>query len=148
MAAHSQSSSLADADLAYYAYPTYSHSATSSRTDASVPPAPHAAVARSQSQTHTRRTTNSLSKITVPSFSAFRSQASSIPVSSPAKKKLPFQAHSPRAPSLSATEKAAPRLVDPGIRPLSLDSPLRQTASPLSRVEEDSPIQEERRVRE
>ena len=147
MASHSPSSSLADADFDYY--PTYSHSATSSRTDASAPPAPQTGISRSQSQTqsqtHTRRKTNSLSKITVPSFSAFRSQVSSIPISSsPAKKKPPFQAHSPRAPSLSVAERASPRLADPGTRPLSLDSPVRQSSG-LARVDEDTPTPHEER---
>lgn len=63
----------------------------------------------------------------VPSFSAFRSQASSIPLPSPISTQrgpAEFNAmHSSRAASFSMAEKASPRLADPTLRPLSLDSP-------------------------
>ncbi|KAK5137387.1 hypothetical protein LTR08_008965 [Meristemomyces frigidus] len=83
----------------------------------------------------------SLAHISVPSFSAFRSQASSIG-STPKRAPLPFKPlRSPRAASFSLAEKASPRLADPALRPLSLDSPLPQQpsglASELSRSSEE-----------
>ncbi|KAF2162350.1 hypothetical protein M409DRAFT_27354 [Zasmidium cellare ATCC 36951] len=67
--------------------------------------------------TSARKPASSLAQITVPPFSTFRSQ---VPRPNAA-----FQHHpSPRAASFSFSEKASPRLADPSVRPLSLDSPL------------------------
>lgn len=68
----------------------------------------------------------SLANIAVPSFSAFRSQASSIPISSPGKanRLAGTLLASPRPTSFSAAEQPSPRLAEPTSRPLSLDSPL------------------------
>lgn len=100
-----------------------------SNLDETLPEAPNANdTAHAQQQTVRKQA--SLAQIAIPSFSAFRSQASSIPVLSPSvakRKPAPFQPlRSPRAASFSLAEKASPRLADPGLRPLSLDSPLPQ----------------------
>ncbi|KAK5120556.1 hypothetical protein LTR85_006212 [Meristemomyces frigidus] len=102
---------------------------------------PTTGYAAAHPQLQTVRKQASLAQISVPSFSAFRSQASSIPVSSPSapkRKPAPFQPlRSPRAASFSLAEKASPRLADPASRPLSLDSPLPQ--QPSGRTNELSP---------
>ncbi|OQO12325.1 hypothetical protein B0A48_02967 [Cryoendolithus antarcticus] len=66
------------------------------------------------------RKQTSLANITVPSFSAFRSQAASIP----AHRHPAAFLHSPRPISFSAVEQPSPRLTEPISRPLSLDSEL------------------------
>lgn len=131
MASHSQSSSLADFD--YY---NYSHSASSSLSDGSVnlPTTSHPPPSSSSSE-HVRKQ-QSLANIDVPSFSKFRSQVSSIPVSSPStakRKPLPFQ-NLNRPVSQSVVEQGSPRFADPGSRPFSLDSPLQQQFSGASNV--------------
>ncbi|KAK4540559.1 hypothetical protein LTR36_009089 [Oleoguttula mirabilis] len=111
---HSHSSSFADD---YYTSPHEDTALEHPTGYASVP-----------AQQPTVKKQASLAQISIPSFSAFRSQASSIPVSSPSapkRKPAPFQPlRSPRAASFSLAEKASPRLADPASRPLSLDSPL------------------------
>ena len=150
MASHSQSSSLADFD--YY---NYTHSASSSLSNGSGPPQSSTQprpLSREQVKQPVRKQT-SLAQISVPSFSAFRSQASSIPVLSPhgtRRKHPPFPAHLPRAHSVSITEQASPRLVDPTSRPLSLDSPRLDPPTGFTTgisppiLEEDAPEQDER----
>lgn len=82
-----------------------------------------------QSSTSARKPASSLAQITVPAFSTFRSQ---VPRPNAA-----FQHHpSPRAASFSLSEKASPRLADPSVRPLSLDSPL----PPLQEVGSSEPL--------
>ncbi|OQO05145.1 hypothetical protein B0A48_08165 [Cryoendolithus antarcticus] len=66
------------------------------------------------------RKQSSLANITVPSFSAFRSQAASIPTHRHPAAFL----NSPRPISFSAVEQSSPRLTEPISRPLSLDSEL------------------------
>ncbi|KAK6443436.1 hypothetical protein LTR95_000263 [Oleoguttula sp. CCFEE 5521] len=66
------------------------------------------------------RKQTSLANITVPSFSAFRSQAASIPTHRHPAAFL----NSPRPISFSAVEQPSPRLTEPISRPLSLDSEL------------------------
>ena len=150
MASHSQSSSLADVDYDYY---TYSHSASSSLTNGSVHPPATVLLQDRPSQAQVQqpvRKQTSLAQISVPSFSAFRSQVSSIPVLSPngVRRRQPtFPAHSPRAHSLSIAEKASPRLVDPATRPLSVDSPTPQQLTGLAGVVL-SPLTEETGLRQ
>jgi hypothetical protein len=131
--AHHHSSLFADIDYdEARSTSTYSAQGSSRYTSAS-----HSRVASSQAlgeepQYPVRKQT-SLAQIVVPSFSAFRSQTSSIPVVSPSgvkRKQLPLQSHSPRAPSLA--EIPSPRLADPGVRPWSLDSPLHHQSSGLA----------------
>lgn len=70
--------------------------------------------------------------LSVPSFSAFRSQASHIPVLSPVRRKpLPFNA-SPRAASFSHVATARQHDAELNARPLSIDSPLPKRSSGLS----------------
>ncbi|KAK4969233.1 hypothetical protein LTR28_001307 [Elasticomyces elasticus] len=73
------------------------------------------------------RKLKTLPRVVVPSFSAFRAQASSIPRLSPVRAK-PLPLHpSPRSTSFSAAERPPPPLlrdVSSVSRPLSLDSPL------------------------
>jgi hypothetical protein len=78
----------------------------------------------------------SLANIAVPSFSAFRSQASSIPAYSPTKTSRhtgTFLA-SPRPTSSSVAEQPSPRLAEPSSRPYSLGSPLLQQPNGLANV--------------
>lgn len=75
---------------------------------------------------------SSLAQITVPSFSAFRSQTSGIPTT--ATRKHNSLLPSPRPTSFSAAEQASPRLVEPVSRPLSLDSPLPRQPSGLAYI--------------
>ena len=115
--AHSHSSSLADDYYAQYSPRSSVYSDQQPRTSVSPPP----------SQPLQVRKQTSLAHIAVPSFSSFRSQASSIPIASQRKPAPLFQpSHSPRSASFSLAEKASPRLADPSSRPLSLDSPLPQ----------------------
>ncbi len=125
-ALHSQRSSLADID---YYNDTHSVSAYSDDASSRYPSALHSRSpstqdpGQQQQYQQSVRKQPSLAQISVPSFSAFRSQASSIPISSPRgahRKQLSFQAHTPRAHSLA--ELPSPRLVDPSSRPLSTDT--------------------------
>ena len=120
-ALHSHRSSLADLD---YYNDTRSASAYSDDASSRYPSAYHSRAASTQEPgQYSVRKQPSLAQITVPSFSAFRSQTSSIPTASPdtaRRKQLPFQAHTPRAHSLA--ELPSPRIVDPSVRPLSLDT--------------------------
>ena len=75
---------------------------------------------------------SSLAQITVPSFSAFRSQTSGIPTT--ATRKHSSLLPSPRPSSFSAAEQASPRLAEPVSRPLSLDSPLPRHPSGLAYI--------------
>lgn len=101
---------------------TYPGSSSHSRTASSQAPAPQ----------HSVRERTSLAHIAVPSFSAFRSQASSIPITSPSgtkRKPLPLKAHSP---SISLGDVPSPRLAQPPSRPFSLDSPrFQQSPAPV-----------------
>lgn len=123
---HSRSSSLADDYYTYtqsqrsslYSEPPHAPSTTSSSSS-------------SQQQQPTRKQAT-LAQISVPSFSAFRSQVSSIPAPVVAQRKVVLQ--SPRAASFSQTEKASPRFADAASRPLSFDSPLPQQPSGLANV--------------
>ncbi|KAK4508461.1 hypothetical protein PRZ48_002200 [Zasmidium cellare] len=81
------------------------------------PPPPPPSLLQQPPSTSARKPASSLAQIAVPPFSTFRSQ---VPRPNAA-----FQHHpSPRAASFSLSEKASPRLADPSVRPLSLDSPL------------------------
>jgi hypothetical protein len=75
---------------------------------------------------------SSLAQITVPSFSAFRSQTSGIPAT--ATRHHGSLLPSPRPTSFSAAEQPSPRLVEPVSRPLSLDSPLPRQPSGLAYI--------------
>ena len=128
--AHSRASSLADD---YYMQSqrssVYSDQQAPSTTSSSLQQQPH----HPQHQQQTVRKAASLAQIGVPSFSAFRSQASSIPV--PRKPAAFLQSSlSPRPSSYSLAEQASPRLADPASRPLSLDSPLPQQPTGLASV--------------
>jgi hypothetical protein len=74
---------------------------------------------------------SSLAHITAPSFSAFRSQTSGIPIiASRHQSLLP----SPRPTSSSAAEHPSPRLADLASRPLSLDSPVPRQPNGLAYI--------------
>ena len=74
---------------------------------------------------------SSLAHITAPSFSAFRSQTSGIPIiASRHRSLLP----SPRPTSSSAAERSSPRLTDLASRPLSLDSPVPRQPNGLAYI--------------
>lgn len=124
---HSSTSSLADD---YYHYSADDLTPTEDPADAyylpqherDQPPAPqhqqHYAIP--QSQTAVKKQA-SLAQIAVPSFSAFRSQVSSIPVPRTANRH-------------SATFQPSPRLAEPASRPFSVDSPLPQQPSGLAGI--------------
>ena len=137
---HSRGSSLADLD--YYNDSQYSPDGSSHY------PSPNHSRGPSyqgvSQQQESLRKQPSLAQINVPSFSAFRNQASSIPISSPGttRKPVPLKSLPRRTPSLA--EVPSPRLVDPGVRPYSLDSPLPPEVTGFSRgfplaAIEDSP---------
>ena len=99
------------------------------------------------SPTHRETVNAPLAQITIPSFSAFRSQASSIPISSPSKRNpLPFRPlRSPRAASFSLAEKASPRLADPTLRPLSLETALPTELFPALSEESEHVVRQSKR---
>lgn len=87
-----------------------------------------------QSQPHAAaKKPNSLAQITVPSFSAFRSQTSGIPVNATSRNRSSLLP-SPRPISFPTAQQASPRLVEPASRPLSLDSPLPRQPSGLASI--------------
>jgi hypothetical protein len=149
---HSRSSSLGDD---YYNYSSYGEEEYDAYDTFPVPPAQtqHAQQRYSQQQyqpqyqpqyQYQQRPTSAgragpPAQISVPSFAAFRSHASSIPTASHSaalrRPTIPFKpAHSPRAASFSLAERASPRLADPASRPLSLDSPVPHQPDRLASV--------------
>lgn len=80
------------------------------------------------------RKRESLAHISVPSFSAFRAQASHIPVVSPSQRSRGDSLPSPRATSYSGTARATnfQSFGQDKIRPFSLDSPLPPQPSGLA----------------
>lgn len=122
---HSSTSSLADD---YYNYtadgltpsddPADAYYLPQHDRDQQSPPPQHYAIP--QSQTAVKKQ-NSLAQIAVPSFSAFRSQVSSIPVPRTANRH-------------SVTFQPSPRLAEPASRPFSVDSPLPQQPSGLADI--------------
>ena len=173
---HSHSSSLEDAYYQYYSSssssPTSSHRSESPSFSLSFEAAPPLTAVRSNyssqlpapppppgtsshlSSTATTTTTYStdpatrvrktasLAQINVPSFSAFRSQ-----LPNAVKRSHPDAQPSPRAVSLTASEKPSPRIAEPASRPFSLDSfqppppppPPQQSTSISSRTAAEEP---------
>ena len=126
----SSTSSLAD-DYYNYASDAQSDDEYHRQQDSfPLPPRPQPQV---QSNSHAGvKKQSSLAQITVPSFSAFRSQSSGIPTT--ATRKHSSLLPSPRPSSFSAAEQASPRLAEPVSRPLSLDSPLPRHPSGLAYI--------------
>jgi hypothetical protein len=127
----SSTSSLAD-DYYNYASDVQSDDEYHRQQDSfPLPPRPQAAQVQSNSHAGVKKQ-SSLAQITVPSFSAFRSQTSGIPTT--ATRKHSSLLPSPRPTSFSAVEQASPRLAEPVSRPLSLDSPLPRQPSGLAYI--------------
>ncbi|KAM0722998.1 hypothetical protein Q7P37_001196 [Cladosporium fusiforme] len=127
--ARSSTSSFAD-DYYNYASDALSDDSYHRKQD-SFPLPPTTAAQPSQPQ-HSVKKHTSLAQISVPSFSAFRSQTSGIPIT--ATRNRGSLLPSPRPTSFSAAEKASPRIAEPASRPLSLDSPLPRHPSGLAYI--------------
>lgn len=127
--ARSSASSFAD-DFYNYASDAQSDDSYHRQQD-SFPLPPRSAPNSSHHQSAVKKQT-SLAQIAVPSFSAFRSQTSNIPVTATRNRNslLP----SSRPTSFSAAEQSSPRIADPAARPLSLDSPLPRQPSGLAYI--------------
>lgn len=126
----SSTSSLADD---YYNYASDAQSDDSYHRQQDSFPLPPRSQLQPQSDSHAGvKKQSSLAQITVPSFSAFRSQTSGIPTT--ATRQHGSLLPSPRPTSFSAAEQASPRLAEPVSRPLSLDSPLPRQPSGLAYI--------------
>lgn len=126
--ARSSVSSFADD---YYNYASDAQSDDSYHVKPDSFPLPPKSVPQSHPQPGVKKQT-SLAQISVPSFSAFRSQTSGIPIT--ATRNRGSLLPSPRPTSFSAAEQASPRIAEPASRPLSLDSPLPRHPSGLAYI--------------
>jgi hypothetical protein len=124
----SSTSSLADD---YYNYASDAQSDDSYHRQQDSFPLPPRSQLQSNSHAGVKKQ-SSLAQITVPSFSAFRSQTSGIPTT--ATRQYGSLLPSPRPNSFSIAEQASPRLAEPVSRPLSLDSPLPRQPSGLAYI--------------
>ncbi|GAB7360996.1 hypothetical protein MBLNU230_g1039t1 [Neophaeotheca triangularis] len=127
---HSRASSYADDySMLYAEYDTPSHANSDSRPTSNVNAtySSNAIPASGEPRSAQVRKQTSLAHISVPSFSAFKSQTSSIPLASPAAARLRSSSAfaSPRANSFHLGI-SSPKAATPRDRPISLGSPLPQ----------------------